>query len=271
MRNKGFSLIELLVYMLLSGILLSVISTAFHSLAKPFKITNKKFSEEEKLNGLVDKLLTSIYKNTLNKFLPIHYWHSSSSLPEYITTRINRLPTNSRPNINSVILELLDTESSLFLRSSIDAYRFQGNINKSVLISNNIKGWVSPEPLGSYLVIAKPKSIFLSGNITEIEFSKEDISLATNVLADTTSSLESIPANFVPIRDHYILYTTNNNTLRRVSLLSSENQPILEGVILEGQPPNSCFIRLESSSKNKQISCENNQSSILMRLHAIDH
>ena len=268
--DEGFSLIELLVYLLLSGILLSVISNSFHALSRPYKSINEKFIEEEKLKSLEDKLGTSIYKNTLNKFLPIHYWHNQLSLPDHISKRIDKLSATSRPNVNSAILELLDTEPSLFLRSTQNSYRYKGSINKSSLIGGGIKAWLSPEPLGNILVLAKPKTSFLMNNITEIGFTRNEIFQSINILTKTQVALESNPALLIAVRDHYLLYTTSTNTLRRVSLLSSENQPLLEGVMLEAGPPNSCIIRLKSSKASKQILCENNQVSILMRLHAID-
>ena len=255
---------------MLSALLSAVISSAFHSLNKSYSTVHKRFIEDGKIKSFEDTLLNSIYKNTFNSRLHIQYWHSASGVPPYIKTRLDKLSISSKPGFNTAVLELLDTELSIFIRATNKSYRYQGTINKSALMAGSIKAWLSPEPLGNLLILAKPSMTFLKDSISEIAFKDSDLLQAKNILANPSLELESNPQILVPIRDHYLLYTTSTNILRRISLISSENQPILEGVILEGEPPNSCFIKLEKSKVQKQISCANDQGSLLARLHAID-
>ncbi len=274
LKHRGFSLLELLVYIFFSITLSSIVSQAFLSMNKPYLITKETLLDREKLYNLEESLFLPITKYTLSKHIPTHRWHHLSDAPDYLIQKVNNLSTNSRPNTNAAILELLELEGSMLLRNDIQHARFQGSFNKSTYINGDIKAWFSPEPMNDYLIFEKPKVVFLAKDLIQIEFNETNLNAAKEIFSIkhtiNHSGQTSTPAIIYPIKDHFLLFTTSNNTLRRISLLSNENQPLLEEVSLEHTQEGFCEIKLTNSNLKKSIECTTHLEAPLMRLHALD-
>jgi Tfp pilus assembly protein PilE len=271
-KNRAFSLIELMCYLLISSVIVAIVSQAYHSIAKSSVVYFKKNKIERELNAIEHILYQAIYKNSFHQHITTHYWHTKLPRPIYIQNALNRLSTTSQPKGNSVILEIVEIAPIVFTKSKGNQLTFSGKIEIDKISLNNLKGIFAPEPLASFIISGKPTLKHLVANDWEITLSGTSLSQAEILLTSENLKYTSYPTVILPLTDHYILFTSNENILRRVSLITSENQPLLEQISLNKDSENSCLISyIDNSISSRFIGCKNAKISHLARTHAIDY
>jgi Tfp pilus assembly protein PilE len=273
MKNRAFSLIELMCYLLISSVILAIVSQAYHSIAKSSVVYFRKNQIERKFNAVEHILYQAINKNSFHQYIPTHYWHTSLPRPSYIQNALNRLSTSSQPTEHSAVLEIVELLPLLFTRSKGNQLTFSGNIEIDKVSMNNIKGIFSPEPLANFRISGKLTLKHLAANDWKLTLSAISLSQAEILLTNENLKYTSRPNLILPLTDHYILFTSNENVLRRVSLITSENQPLLENISLNRASENSCLISYidDNISSTRSTSCKNLKFSSLARTYAIDY
>lgn len=261
-----------MVCLLISGLLCALISESTKLTSKTTSKILKKDAEINKLNSAADILSLAISKNVFNQKISIHHWHTSIHLPEYISTRINSLQANHQADLNAAILEIAETLPSIFISSPTNNLRFIGE-DKLNLIKGKIKAWLVPFPNSTFRIKHANTFTHLTKNIYAIELDQGIINSNLQILFNNTKTTINTPYYLVPLTDHYLLYTSKANTLRRISLLTSENQPLEENLSLKFIQEGTCELKLIGAKfiSDKSINCFNtNTQKVLDRIYALD-
>lgn len=263
---------ELMFYLIFSSILLGIIGQAYHSITKASFLTFEKYNEEIKLNTLKQIITQAIYKNSFNAFLPSYHWHSQGNIPLYIQNKIDTLTPSSKPVLDAAILEIAEIFPVHFIKSKNLPNVFLGTSENIIHQLSKIKGLYSPEPLNSYRFLGKPFLKHLKGNEWELFLDSTATPNGETILTSDIAVTYSTPILLLPLTDHYILFTTSDNTLRRISLISSENQPLLDGISLFSNDQTQCVAQIQDAkhTKPEPVECVNMQVNAFKRAYAID-
>jgi len=232
MDDKG----SILAQILISFIIISIIGTS--SLKLIHTTSNELASEilRTELESETSKAVAAIYSATHNSpdifGASFHRWRSTNErLPKYIQNEIIKISSQHSLKSNSAFLESLELRPLFLFKQVNKPDFFHGNILSgqiNTLRSNFIIG-VSPH--GIFRLSTSPSLAWISHDLWSINIKKAHSLEKVLYEADSTESTtdedekKSLYA-ILPLVDHFLIYVSRSNELRRFSLIKNENQAI---------------------------------------------
>lgn len=232
---KGFiiqSLVfELFIVLLLSSLIISLI----HKLSQEtlYSINHQKV--ENNISKSISTLYSASKPRTNVWGMPLYKWYYNlDSAPTYLKDRIEALKNNNRIKSDTIILESINSYPVYFYKDNSQADKFYGKLEPKFLSVINNDRWIIYTENGVRRVIKRPLRHFDSiNNFWNISFQNFESNLPildyiTNHNNDFVQNETSFYAQ--AIEDHFIIYVNLLSELRRLSLITMDNQPVAENI-----------------------------------------
>ncbi|HMO16863.1 MAG TPA: hypothetical protein PKA63_01340 [Oligoflexia bacterium] len=278
-KCKGSAIGEILLFLFLSalvgGIALKFISIQTKDLVRSIHDLALESELARALSVLYSsrQLAPAIFGNSLSR------WHFVNLIEaDYIRFRLENLPISSKPKENNLLLEVMETSTIIFSRDNYNKYIFTGEVQDNSLLPDlRERFWLITGPFINERWNTFPQRHFSGGNtwIVSFQASTPKVNLmngSQHYSAETANNSENSPAIATPLLDHYVIYVTNSNELRRISLISAENQPVakyINGITLF---ENGCQVSAKKNNRETkmEIPCQNIQSEPFFIMDMLD-
>lgn len=274
--EKGMLLQEVLIGIFLISLLGATCLKIFSQSTKELYLA----ANTEVLEAEISKSIAAIYSaQQLSTDLfgtPLYKWRNlAEPQPEYINSHIKSLSETQKPKAKSTFIEITETGNTIFHCCAAESpLAFQGEVFKSSLLSELKEDhWLTISPLTILRWNGVPKRQFLSGetwiatlstSFPKIEILHHENESEKNDLGQTSL--------LTPLMDHYILYVSSANELRRSSLLKSDNQPLAVNISNISKHNNECVIYglRGKAARQTRFPCRTKMTDAYMRMDALD-
>ncbi len=270
---KGSSLLELVIYLLISSIVMSEIARNLVSSYKIYKNTKVETKADLKIKRVEAFLFKESLRDEIYFGIKKYIFHNNSKsfFSKYSGPEIPKLQIHT----DSAVLESTNLIPSLFYKNSHNT-EYTGIINIKDISNRQSLRFIGVN-LTQLILYDQNYSLNLIGRNTwslNIKNSNKNSFKILSLVNNNQQIKDSnyyIPELVTPIQDYFIIYTDSNNSLRRYSILTKSNQPIEEGILFKKLNPETCEIKLtESLNKNKNFTCIGSNVKILETVNLLD-